>query len=64
MLIPPEGVHAPLSEHPNRDGSIDDASQAPADGGASVFVPATCFKNPLLLTHGYPARHMQQVAQH
>ena len=64
MMIPPEGVQAPMSGHPSRNGSIDDDPQAPADVETSSCVPAMCFKNPLLLTHGYPARHLQQVVQH
>ena len=64
MMISPEGVRAPLSEHSNRSSSVDDAPQAPADVGTSGLIPATCFKNPLLLTHGYPTHHLQRVAQH
>ena len=63
MVIPQEGVQAPISGHPDRNGSIDDAPRAPVDNGTSGSVPVTCFKNPLLLTHGYPTRHLQPVVQ-
>ena len=59
MLIPPEDVRAPVPRHPSRTGSIEDPPQAPGDAGTSGCLPVTCFKNPLLLIHGYPARHLQ-----
>lgn len=65
MLIPPEGVQAPVPGHPSRSDGVEDLPQAPADAGTSGCVPGTCFKNPLLLTHGYPACHLQRtLAQH